>query len=77
MSGFFIQSQISTSYNAMYMFIEIDFDAAIWNAKFLLMPSQSSGTWRQRYLFLLDSFWIIGSLNIVFGVTKEKYNTPF
>lgn len=29
MSGFFIQSQISTSYNAMYMFIEIDFDAAI------------------------------------------------
>lgn len=44
MSGFFIQSQISISYTAKYMFIGIDFDGAIWNVKFLLMPSQSSGT---------------------------------
>lgn len=44
MSGFFIQSQISISYNAKYMFTGIDFDGAIWNVKFLLMPSESSGT---------------------------------
>lgn len=63
------------TYNPKYIFIGIDFNGTVWNIKFLLMPSWSPGTWRQRHLFLPDTFWIIFSLNTV--LTKGKYYTTF